>query len=203
MKTTSIKESLFFQFGKKDNYTPEELKQVKYLSIDHYDINGQILDVDFLDLNKFTELTGLTVKDCVLSTQIIATILRQTLKTISFIRCDFTIVDPFVFDRVHLQELNMNGCEHTEDMVNFLTADRMILRNMELDEDFRPKAEYVHVWACKVDNFEFVKNIMVKKIVVSLAQYKENEAFLKASGVTVEVLEDDGQFTAFIVEGNR
>ncbi len=203
MKTTSIKETLKYQVGQKDNYTPEDLKQVKHISIDHYDLNGNMLDVDFLDLNKFTELTSVTVRECVLSTPIIATILRQTLEVLNFYKCDFSIVDPFVFDRVHLKELNMSGCEHVDELLNFVTADRLILKKMELDEDFRPKAAYVHLWACKVKSFEFVRNQMLKKMTISYDQYKANEKLLNSSGVEIEVLEDNGQFIAFIVEGKR
>ena len=203
MKSTSIKQELAYQFGKKENYTPEELRQVKYLSIDHYDFRGRMLDVDFNDLNKFTELVSVTVRNCVLSTPIIATILRQTLEVLNFYKCDFTIVDPLVFDRVHLKELNMSGCEHLDEMLNFISADRMILKNMELDEDFRPKAQYLHLWACKVESFDFVRNPMIKKMTISYDQYKSNEKLLNSSGVEIEVLEDNGQFVAFIVEGKR
>ena len=106
IKTESIIDIIELQLNKTiNNITKDDLNKVSYLRISQSDLKG-IREVDFNDLDYFSNIKELSIEGCMISTLVLnkLTNLKQ-LSKLSFINCDFIDIPNDYFENLKIEEL--------------------------------------------------------------------------------------------------
>ena len=193
MKTESILRILESVYGKKDEYTPEELDRIETLTINRINPDNTLANVDFSDLLKFKNLKRLTIDGCVVDINVMAYINTVTeLHSLSILNCD--IVDD-IYSFFGNSKIKVLKISNTNFDLSLLTGyyERLTLSDVKLKK-FKPHAEVLNIYNCTIPNIKELLDYNFEELVISLDLYNSYESEFNSCGRRITVLEDNGQF---------
>ena len=200
MKTTSINEALYSAFGNK-KLTKADFAKITQLTITQYSLNGVMLEIDFSELMFFPNLKTITIKDCALDDGNLKYIFA-TAKSFNFMRCDFSEATPKAFPK-NLEDVYISDCEGVASLFNNVKISYFEINKSVLDQAFCPKTQQLFIAGCSVKNFDFLLSPPLKKLTISLSQYKAHKKLFDNAPFNVIVLESNGQFVAGTTGGKK
>ena len=193
MKTESILRILESFYGKKDDYTEEELDRIETLTINRVNPDNTLANVDFSDLLKFKCLKRLTIDGCVVDINVMAYINTITyLYSLTLLNCD--IVDDIYsfFSSSKIKSLKI--CNTNFDL-DKLTGyyERLILCDVKLKK-IKPHVEVLNIYNCQITNYNELLDYNFEELIISKEQYEPFAEQFDNCGRRITILEDNGQF---------
>ena len=193
MKTDSILRILESLYGKKTNFSPEELNRIETLTINRINPDKSLANVDFSDLLNFKQLRKLILDGITIDVSVMAYISTiPNLHSLYLYNCDI-VEDIYNFlGNSRIKDLKVSN---TNFDLNLLTGyyEYLTLSGVKL-KSFKPHVEVLNVSNCKVEDYEDLIDYNFEEIVLSIEQYDAYQDGFNNCGRRVVVMEDNGQF---------
>jgi hypothetical protein len=192
MRTQSIIDTLNANFGEQESYSKEQLESITSLTINRFNILNHITEVSCHDLVYFPNLTSLTIQQCIIDEEFIASIKKLgKLSSITFIRCEFEGNYGDLFHMALLRDLCFDGTQVDVSLLNHGIFDTLVFSNMEISEKVEINANRLNISKANVKDWGILDN-MIDTLIVSGEQYDNTEALHQYTGHIV-VMEDNLQ----------
>ncbi len=190
MKTDSIRDTLKMLFGDKESYSQEEIDTINSLSINRFDIVGDIQEINYNDLLNFSNLEHLTIQQCILDDDAISILCKlKKLKSLTLLFCEFEGDYQRLFQLELLKDLCFEGTKINLGVLNGKMFDSLTIAQTEILEKVSFFANHLDISRANVKNWGFLEN-RINTLVVSYRQYRNN-AFLSEYKGHIIVMEDD------------
>lgn len=193
MRTESINRILEGFYGKKSDYTAEELDRIETLTINRINPDKTLADVDFSDLLNFKNLKRLTIDGCVIDISVMAYISTITdLFSLTLFNCD--VVDD-IYSFLGLSKIRSLKICNTNFDLSLLSGyyERLTLVDVPLKQ-FKPHVEVLNIYNCDIPNYTELLDYNFEELVISIEQYDKHEKEFESCGKRITVMEDNGQF---------
>lgn len=195
MNTSSIKEVLEIKFGYKDNYSLEELNQINRLTINRFDVSGELLNVDFDDLKYLNNLEELTIKHCMLDNNIIDIIANNSnLKNLMLFYCDIAGDIKDSFEKLNIEYLVINDTNLDLDILKTLKLNKLVLANININSRVYFCVNELDIQRCSFDSIEYFNIENINKLKLSYSEYINNKEYLNKYIDKLIIMEDNGEF---------
>lgn len=195
MKTDSILEMLKIKFGHDEPYSETELTEISRLNIKRFDIDKDLLRVNFDDLKYFNAVTNLTINSCVIDKEIIAKISElKTLGTLVLINCSLANSAKNDLKKTTIKNLVIDFGEVNIDCASDFKLESLVLNGFRIKKGLTFNATNLDVSRCEIVDNNFFNNDDIEKITISYSQYIKDTAFFDGLPKEIKVMEDNGQF---------
>lgn len=191
MNTKTIKDILKSKFLKGNSFSQDELNEVTSLSIDQFDIAGNIIPVDYDDLLLFNNLKTLSIKNCILTDTFFNNISK--INNLFIYNCEFQIINESFFSLHFLNSLLISGKNFQIKNIDNITLNKLTLEYVNIEEYFTVNLDTLDVKKCKVKNWDFLNN-NINTIVISYDQYYDNINLFNNSNLHIIIMEKNNQF---------
>ncbi len=193
MKTDSILRILESLYGKKEEFSPEELSRIETLTINRINPDKTLASVDFSDLLNFKNLKKLILDGITIDINTMAYISTVAgLHSLYLYNCEIVEDIYGFFANSKIKDLKVCNTNFDLDSLTgyyeYLTLQGVTLKK------FKPHVEVLNIVNCKVDDYESLVDYNYEELVVSIEQYDSYEEGFNNSGRRVVVMEDNGQF---------
>lgn len=175
MKTDSIQMILKSKFGLQEVYSQEQLQEISMLTINRFDIVGDLLKVYPEELLQFPNLKKLSINQCIVGESFISILLElKNIEEISFYNCDFTYNAEELFQLPNLKKVLLDGTEAPISFFNNCLLSTLVLSNMTINDTATFVIDELDIRKSKISNWSFLDN-QIHKLVVNYSQYISNE----------------------------
>lgn len=193
MKTESIISMMNDLFGE-NSYTEENYAEIDTLHINRFDIDNELLEVNFDDILLFPNVKDLYIENCMIDSENINYIVNNNIEKLYLINCDVVddITDSVQYmtgKRVFLDNVDINLSILSNVVFNSLT-----LRSVVINPGNILNANYLDIQKCEIKDLSVLDNDVIDTIVVSFEQYNSNSEYFDNLCKKVIVMEDNGQF---------
>lgn len=195
MKTTSIKNILELKFGIKDNYTDEEYNQIKSISINRFEVNGEISNIDFTELIKLNNLESLTISNCIIDTNNMSIItLLYNLKTLILLNCEIIEdISPFLM-QLKIENLIIDNTNLNLKVLEYLHLNSIILSNIDINSPLQINTNKLDIRKSNIKDYSYINLNEINTLIISNTQYENNINIFSNFPNHLVVMEDNGQF---------
>ena len=189
-ETISIKKILETTLSKPiSEIKKEDLNKITFLSIDRFNSNGELQNVDYKELIIFTNLNHLAFYNCMINKEcmIILSYISK-LEILEFINCEFVDeVDDF-FDNLNINELII---DNTKGLNNIEIKDlkKLVINNSEIDFVVN-NIGILDISRSNVKE-DFINNIQVNELIINDEFYRTIENNNYPFKITVKDYTDD------------
>lgn len=195
MNTSSIKERLELMYGFKDIYNLEELNQIESLTINRFDIDNEILMVDFNDLKFFNNLKELIINDCIITNKEIEIIsnLKQ-LSNLLLLNCDIVEDIKENLLKLKLQNLVLDNVNINLDILSEIYLKKITFKNIDINKELFIVSHEIDIKNCNIEDINYLKIDNYNKVTISIFQYKKYKNFFDHYKEKLVIFEENGQF---------
>lgn len=195
MNTKTIKDLLEIKFGYKEKYTLEELNMVEILTINRFNYNKNLIEVDFNDLKFFLNLKELTINECIIDNEIINILSNCiNLRTLLLLNCEIIQNVNETFKNLSVKNLVINNTNIDINILNNLNLNSLVLSNIEINYKLNLNVEELDIQRCLFNDIENFNIDSINKIKISYSQYKKYQNYLDSYKDKLIIMEDNGQF---------
>ena len=175
MKTDSIQMILKSKFGLQEVYSQEQLQEISTLTINRFDIVGDLLKVYPEELLQFPNLKKLSINQCIVGENFISILLElKNMEEINFYNCEFTYNAEELFQLPNLKKVLLDGTEAPISFFNNCLLSTLVLSNMTINDTATFAIDELDIRKSKISNWSFLDN-QIHKLVVDFYQYISNE----------------------------
>ena len=173
MKTDSIIDILESLFGKRDNFTEEELNSIDSLNISRTDYGNKLLSVDFSDLLNFKNVVSLTINGCSIDNKAITYI--SNLDKINYLSLFDCIISDDIYPLFVKLDIKNLRIENTNFDLEYLDEyyERLTLSNV-IFKVIRSFCKTLDVSNCYIDDISLLLESNFEEAVISKKFYLEN-----------------------------
>lgn len=193
MKSESILDILESVYGKRNNFSDDEINKITSLTVNRVGFDNQILTVDFNDLLNFPNLSSLIIENCIIDNYVIASLTKiPNLKNLSFYNCEI-IEDVYsIFNNLNISSLGLSNINFDLGMLDGALKS-LFLCNIDF-KPFKCQVVSLDVSFCDIKNIEDLFNCIFEELTISFEQYMTNQLEFDNSGKKIIVMEENGQF---------
>lgn len=195
MKTTDIKNILELQFGIKDEYTKEEYNSIRSLSLNKFDVSGEVNYIDFTELIELNNLEELIIKDFIIDNNIIAVItFLSKLKTLFLLNCEVVEDISFFFTQLKIENLTLDNTVLDYKILQSLDLNTLIINNSEINVPLVLRTNLLDIRKSIVRDYNYINLSDINNLIISNTQYENNIDFFNQYPNHLIVMEDNGEF---------
>ena len=195
MKTENIKDIMELNFGVKEEYLQSEFDSITELSINRFDVAGDLNSIDFSELLYFANLKNLSIKQCIIDKDIINIILKiNSLNNLYIDDCE--VVDDIspLFENKKFDTLIFDNINFELSELEKVNTNNLYIYNATLDRDL-----YFNVLKLDISNCEIKESINIncsslKTLIIDKSMYKNLDNELNNFHGRLVVMEENGQF---------
>ena len=193
MNTDSIKNILILNFGFKEKYSKEELDKITNISINRFDISGDICEVDYKDILNFKNLISITIKDCMISEELINILSSlNKLESVNILNCEIIDNPNLLFNNDNIRNLSIDNTIFDLDLLKDHAFNTVTLENINIDKYFYICTDVLDIKKCNISDYEFLDGD-IKTLIVSELQYK-NSYILQSYNNHMVIMEENLEF---------
>lgn len=175
MKTDSIQMILNSKYGAQEVYSEEQLQGISTLTVNRFDIVGDLLKIYPEELLQFPNLKKLSINQCIIGENFISILLElKNLEEIAFYNCDFTYNAEELFQSPNLKKILLNGTEAPISFFNNCVLSDLVLSNITINDTATFIVDELDIRNSKISDWGFLDN-QIHKLVVNFSQYISNE----------------------------
>lgn len=192
MKTDSILETLRAKIGHDEPYSASELAEISRLNIKRFDIDKDVLRVNFDDLKYFNAVTSLTINSCVINRETIDKIKQlKTLGTLILMNCSLTNNAKYYLKQTTIKNLVIDFGEVNMDCVSDFNLDSLVINGFRIKSGLNLKATNLDVSKCILVDKNVLKSENIKKLTISYSQYMKDTLFFDNLNKEIIVMENN------------
>lgn len=175
MKTDSIQMILNSKYGAQEVYSEEQLQGISTLTVNRFDIVGDLLKIYPEELLQFPNLKKLSINQCIIGENFISILLElKNLEEIAFYNCDFTYNAEELFQSPNLKKILLDGTEAPISFFNNCVLSDLVLSNITINDTATFIVDELDIRNSKISDWDFLDN-QIHKLVVNFSQYISNE----------------------------
>lgn len=189
MKTESIIDFLNSYYG--------SYEAVKELTINRFNIVGDILQVDLIDLLNFPNIESLTLINIIIDDKIIAIFTKlNNLSKLNLINCE--IISSYIpTDLLHIKTLIIDN-SNFEEYFNHVTLEYLELKNMKIN------CRQINTNVLKIDKSNIDLNKVnfsnIKHLIISETQFNNNKNLLFNNHLGIKLTVMDNVYDKVVTE---
>lgn len=189
MKTESIIDFLNSYYG--------SYEAVKELTINRFNIVGDILQVDLIDLLNFPNIESLTLINIIIDDKIIAIFTKlNNLSKLNLINCE--IISSYIpTDLLHIKTLIIDN-SNFEEYFNHVTLEYLELKNMKIN------CQQINTNVLKIDKSNIDLNKVnfsnIKHLIISETQFNNNKNLLCNNHLGIKLTVMDNVYDKVVTE---
>ena len=135
MKTDSIQMILNSKYGPQEVYSEEQLQGILNLTINRFDIVGDLLKIYPEELLQFPNLKKLSINQCIVGEKFISILSElKNLEEIAFYNCDFTHNAEELFQLPNIKKVLLDGTEAPISFFNNCVLSSLALSNITIND---------------------------------------------------------------------
>jgi len=190
MKTESINNLLKAKFGEQNSYSKDQLAQVTNLTIQRFDIAGNVSEVFVNELELFPNLEEVMIQQCVIDDEFIHYLCGLSkLKSLSLLYCDLDGNFSNLLNIPTLKDICLDGTDVPISLFQNGMYDTLILSNIEISDNVTFYVNKLDIRKATITNWNFLSN-KIDTLIVSNTQYHTFEE-LKNYSHYLLVMDDD------------
>lgn len=175
MKTDSIQMILNSKYGPQEVYSEEQLQGILNLTINRFDIVGDLLKIYPEELLQFPNLKKLSINQCIVGEKFISILSElKNLEEIAFYNCDFTHNAEELFQLPNIKKVLLDGTEAPISFFNNCVLSSLALSNITINDTATFVIDELDIRKSKISDWSFLDN-QINKLVVNFSQYTSNE----------------------------
>ena len=175
MKTDSIQMILNSKYGPQEVYSEEQLQGILNLTINRFDIVGDLLKIYPEELLQFPNLKKLSINQCIVGENFISILSElKNLEEIGFYNCDFTYNAEELFQLPNIKKVLLDGTEAPISFFNNCVLSSLALSNITINDTATFVIDELDIRKSKISDWSFLDN-QINKLVVNFSQYTSNE----------------------------
>lgn len=172
-------------------------KDVLELTINHFNILGEIEEVDLMDLLNFPNLEKLTLINLTLDDQSILILTKlNNLKELSLINCEILIKNNYK-ELLKVKQLSVDNT-YFEEYINNNTLDYLEIKNLSYN------CENIKTNTLKIDKANIDLNTLdfnnINNIIISKKQFEEHKEFLFTNKLNTHLIIKDDKYDEVLEE---
>ena len=174
MKTDSIQMILNSKYGPQV-YSEEQLQGILNLTINRFDIVGDLLKIYPEELLQFPNLKKLSINQCIVGEKFISILSElKNLEEIAFYNCDFTHNAEELFQLPNIKKVLLDGTEAPISFFNNCVLSSLALSIITINDTATFVIDELDIRKSKISDWSFLDN-QINKLVVNFSQYTSNE----------------------------
>lgn len=202
IKSESLIDQIEFVLNKNiSEVNLDDLKLIKKININRFDINKKINTFDFTDLLYFNSLNEINFYDFEINNELINILFSvKSLSTLSFTNCDFIDDINLVFNNINILKINYCKNFNSKFYNSFPNIVQLDIKGDTLV--FLPNSVLkLNMIDSHIDDYSIFDNLNLEEILISYNEYYSNLNFYNNLNTSLKVLDKNNCY--FITDGDE
>ena len=195
MKTENIKDIMELNFGEKEEYLESEYASITEISINRFNVVGDIVPIDFNELLYFTNLHNLIIKQCIIDKDIFDIILKLiNLKNLYIDDCEVVDDISILFENKKFDTLIFDNINFDISELEKINSNNLYIYNTTLTEDLNLNVLKLDISNCEIKENIHINCSALETLVINSSMYNNINKEINNFHGHLIVMEENGQF---------